>query len=76
MGHMSQYAYVADGREIAMKEFKLIGTFGWKPKTAKPRTSLGWRAKPAVFLGWDSIYKRGGVSVMSLDILRVKKKPK
>ena len=71
--HMSPYEYVTDGRKISLKEMIPFGTFGWKPKTKQERTSLGWRAKPVIFLGWDSIYKRGGVQVMSVETLIVQK---
>ena len=57
----------------SLEELIPFGTFGWKPKTKEERTSLGWRGKPVMFLGWDSIYKRGGVWVMSLDSLRVQR---
>ena len=70
---MSPYEYVTDGRKISLKELIPFGTFGWKPKTKEERTSLGWRAKPVIFLGWDSIYKRGGVQVMSVETLIVQK---
>ena len=69
----SPYEFVTDGRKISLKELSPFGTFGWKPKTKEERTTLGWRAKPVVFLGWDSIYKRSGLWVMSLDSLVIRK---
>ena len=70
---MSPYEFVTDGRKISLKELIPFGTFGWKPKTKEERTALSWRAKPVVFLGWESIYKRSGVWVMSLDSLVIQK---
>ena len=68
-GYMSPYEYVTGGRKVSLEELIPLGTFGWKPKPKKQRTALGWRGTPVMFLAWDSIYKRSGKRVLSLDSL-------
>ena len=68
-GYMSPYEYVTGGRKVSLEELIPLGTFGWKAKPKKQRTALGWRGTPVMFLAWDSIYKRSGKRVLSLDSL-------
>jgi hypothetical protein len=48
-------------------------TLGWKPKLKEERSALRWRGTPVVFLAWDSLYRRKGKIVLSLNSLRVQR---
>ena len=56
-----------------MKEMIPFCTLGWKPKLKEDRSALRWRGTPVVFLAWDSLYRRKGKIVLSLNSLRVQR---
>ena len=70
--NISPYTYVT-GKVPHMKEMIPFCTLGWKPKLKEERSALRWRGTPVVFLAWDSLYRRKGKIVLSLNSLRVQR---
>ena len=70
--NISPYTYVT-GKVPHMKEMIPFCTLGWKPKLKEDRSALRWRGTPVVFLAWDSLYRRKGKIVLSLNSLRVQR---
>jgi hypothetical protein len=61
------------GKIPHIKEFIPFCTLGWKPKLKQDRSALRWRGTPVVFLAWDSLYRRKGKIVLSLNSLKVQR---
>ena len=70
--NMSPYTYVT-GKVPHIKELIPFCTIGWKPKLKQERSALRWRGTPIVFLAWDSLYRRKGKIVLSLNSLIVQR---
>ena len=70
--NVSAYTY-ATGKVPHMEEMIPFCTLGWKPKLKEERSTLRRRGTPVVFLAWDSLYRRKGKIVLSLNSLRVQR---
>ena len=70
--NISPYTFVT-GKVPRVTEFVPFCTLGWKPKLKHDRSALRRRGTPVVFLAWDSLYRRKGKIVLSLNSLRVQR---